>query len=153
MMHIFHRLANDIWTRTKSWIMSSFKDHSPNEFFLNSICFHVFHNVWFKISTIFMMLETFSWADLFSRLLCWSMYWLIMWFLCDFEYIAKNRHRVYIAAVTGIYVGSQGKVREFFSANPVAALFDGTEAYHKCFCEKFRFIWRIYSFSKKPCYG
>ena len=35
LMHIFHRLANDIWTtsRTKSWIRFSFKYHLPNYFF------------------------------------------------------------------------------------------------------------------------
>ena len=43
-----------------------------------------------------------------------------MWFLCGFEYIAKNHHRAYIATMTGICVGSQGNVREFFSTNPVA---------------------------------
>ena len=32
-MHIFHCLANDIWTRTKSSIMSSFNYHSPKYFF------------------------------------------------------------------------------------------------------------------------
>ena len=94
--------------------------------FLNFICFHVLHNVWHKISTIFMMLKAFSCADLFSRPLCWSIYWWIMWFLCGFENIAKNHHRVYITTVTGICVGSQGNVRNksgiFFSANPVATL-------------------------------
>ena len=64
-------------------------------FFLNFICFHVLHNVRHKIATIFMMLKTFSCADLFSRLLCWSIYWWMMWFLCGFEYIAKNHHRIY----------------------------------------------------------
>ena len=32
-MHIFHCLANDICTRTNFSIMSSFKYHSPNDFF------------------------------------------------------------------------------------------------------------------------
>ena len=40
--------------------------------------------------------------------------------------LQKNHHRVYIAIMTGICVGSQGNVREksgnFFSANPVATL-------------------------------
>ena len=152
--------------------MSSFKYHSPDDFFLNFICFHVLHNrasvscrrpthpsaryrsasagilpliiffdwpftflrlvqplemslqplakilvealhnVRHKIWTVFMMLKTFSCADLFSRPLFWSIYWWIMWFLCGFEYIAKNHHWVYIATVTGICVGNQGNVRE-----------------------------------------
>ena len=58
-------------------------------FFMNFICFHVLHNIRHKISTIFMMLKMFSCADLFSRLLCWSIYWWIMWFPCGFEYITK----------------------------------------------------------------
>ena len=81
-------------------------------FFLNFICFHVLHNVRHKVSTIFMMLKTFSCADLFSRPLCWSIYWRIMWLLCGLECIAKNHHGVCIATVTGICVGSQGNVRE-----------------------------------------
>ena len=88
-MHIFHRLANDIWIRTKSWIRFSIKYHLPNDFFLNFICFHVLHNLRRKIWTIFMLLKMFSCADLFSRPLCWSIYWGIMWFLCGFDYIAK----------------------------------------------------------------
>ena len=44
-MHIFHGLVNDIWTRTKSWIMSSSKYHSLKDFFLNLICFHDLHEV------------------------------------------------------------------------------------------------------------
>ena len=73
-------------------------------FFLNFICFHVLHNVWHKISTIFMMLKTFYCADLFSRPLpvCWSIYWRIMLFLCSFENIAKNHHMVYIATAPWI---------------------------------------------------
>ena len=35
------KLVNDIWTRTKFWIMSWLKYHSPNDFFLNFIYFHV----------------------------------------------------------------------------------------------------------------
>ena len=88
-MHIFHRLANDIWTRTKSSIRFSFKYHLPNDCFLNFICFHVLHDVQHKIPTIFMMLKMFSCADLFLRPLCWSIYWWIMWFLCSFQCIAK----------------------------------------------------------------
>ena len=42
-----------------------------------------------------------------------------------FEYIEKNHHRVYIATMTGICVGSQGKVRDFFTANPVVTLLRG----------------------------
>ena len=72
--HIFHHLANDIWTRTKSWIRFSLKNHLPNDFFQNFISFHVLHNVRHKISTIFKMLKMFSCADLFSRPLCWSIY-------------------------------------------------------------------------------
>ena len=121
-MHIFHRLANDIWTRTKSWIMSSFKYHSSNYYCSILYLFSCLHNVRHKISTICMMLKTFSCADLFSRPLCWSIYW---WIKCDFYVvlnILQNHHGVYITTVTGICVGSQGKVREFFSANPVATL-------------------------------
>ena len=88
-MYIFHCLLNDIWTRTKSQIMFSFACHSPNDFFLNFICFHVLHNIRHKMSTIIVMLKTFSCADLFSRPLCWSIYWWIMWFLCGLGYIAK----------------------------------------------------------------
>ena len=69
--------------------MSSFTYHSLNDFFLNFICFHVLHWIRHKMSTIFVMLKMFSCADLFSRLLCWSIYWWIMWFLCGFGYIAK----------------------------------------------------------------
>ena len=76
--------------------------------------FSCLYNVRHKISTYLMMLKTFSYADLFSRPLCWSIYWWMMWFLCGFGYIAKKHHRVYITTVTGISVGSQGKVREFF---------------------------------------
>ena len=67
-MHDFHRLMNDIWTRTKSWIMSSFKYHPPNEFF-SKLCFHVLHNVQHKIhvSTILIILKMFSCADLSSN--------------------------------------------------------------------------------------
>ena len=67
-MHDFHRLMNDIWTRTKSWIMSSFKYHPPNEFF-SKLCFHVLHNVRHKIhvSTILIILKMFSCADLSSN--------------------------------------------------------------------------------------
>ena len=72
--HIFHHLANYIWTRTKSWIRFSLKNHLPNDFFQNFISFHVLHNVRHKISTIFKMLKMFSCADLFSRPLCWSIY-------------------------------------------------------------------------------
>ena len=82
-------------------------------------CFHVLHNVRHKIWTIFMMLKTFSFADLFPRQQCWSIYWWISWFLSGFEYIAKNHHRLYITTMTEICVGSQGNVREksgiFFS--------------------------------------
>ena len=116
-MHIFHHLVNDIWTRIKSWIIFLFNNHSPKDFFLNFICFHVLHNIWHKISTIFM--KTFSCADLPARPLCWIIYWWIMCFLCGFLYIAKNHHRVYIATMTGICVDSQGKVRDFFYGNPV----------------------------------
>ena len=42
-----------------------------------------------------------------------------MWFLCDFEYIEKYYHQVYMATITGICVGSQEIVR-VFSANPMA---------------------------------
>ena len=99
--------------------MSSFKYHSLNNFFLNFICFHGLHYV--KISIIFMMLKTLSCADLFSRPLCWSIYWWIMWFLCGFEYIAKNHHRVYCNSDWNLCWHSrkcQGKVREFFPGNP-----------------------------------
>ena len=93
-------------------------------FYLNLISFHVLRNVRCKILTIFMMLKTFSCADLFSRPLCWSIYWWIMWFVCGFEYITKNHHR--IATVTGICVGSQGNDKEksgnFFFASPVTNL-------------------------------
>ena len=107
--------------------MSSFKCHSPNDFFfLNFICFHVLHNVGHKISIIFMMLKTFSCADLFSRPLCWNMYWWIMWFLCGFEYIAKITtgyiSRRWLEFVLAVREMSGRKVREFFSANPVATL-------------------------------
>ena len=61
-------------------------------------------------------------ADPFSRPQFWNIYWWIMWFLCGFEYIAKDHHRVYITTVTGIYVGNQGFVREksgnFFLPTP-----------------------------------
>ena len=117
-----HRLANEFWTRAKSWIMSSFKYHTPNDFFLSFICFHVLHAVRHRIYTIFMLLKTVSCAGLISGPLCWSIYWWIMWFRCGFEFIAKNHHRVYIATVTGICVGNQGNVREksgiFFLPNP-----------------------------------
>ena len=43
------------------------------------------------------MLKTLCCADLSSRPLCWSFYWRMIWFLCGFEYIAKNPHRVCIA--------------------------------------------------------
>ena len=68
----------------------------------------------------------FSCAELFSRLLCWGIYWCIMWFSCGFEYIAKNHHRVYIyiVTVTGICVGSHGKVKGLFFCQPVATLVD-----------------------------
>ena len=42
LMHNFHRLVNDIWTRTKSWTMSSFKYHSPNDFFSKLYLFSCF---------------------------------------------------------------------------------------------------------------
>ena len=84
------------------------------------------HNVRCKILTIFMIFKMFSGADLFSRPLCWSNYWWIIFFLFGFEYIEKYLHMVYIATVTGICVGSQGNVRKksgnFFSAKPVATL-------------------------------
>ena len=40
----------------------------------------------------------------------------------NLRYVANNHHRVCIVTVTGICVGSQGKVREFFFAKPVATL-------------------------------
>ena len=99
-------------TRTEFQIMSSFKYHSPNHFFLNFIYHDVLHDVQHKILTILIPLKTFSCVDLFSRPLCWSIYWWIMWLLCVFEYIAKNHNRVYITTVTGIHICSQGNVRE-----------------------------------------
>ena len=63
---------------------------------------------------------------LFSRPLFWSIYWWMIWFIFGFEYIAKNQHMINIVTVTGICVGSQGKVREIFfcqtHGNPSAVL-------------------------------
>ena len=122
LMHIFHHLANDIWTKTKSWIRFTFKYHLPNDVFQNFISFHVLHNGRHKISTIFKMLKMFSCADLFSRPLHWSIYWWMMWFFLWFWIYSKNHHRVHIATVTGICVWSQGNVREksgnFFLPTP-----------------------------------
>ena len=65
-------------------------------------CFHVLHNVRHKISTIFMMLKRYFRANLFLRLLCWSIYWWIMSFTCGFEYIVQKSppgiYRVYFAS-------------------------------------------------------
>ena len=61
-------------------------------FFVNFISFHVLHDVWHNILAIFMILKAFSCADLFSRPLCWMIWWWML-FLCGFEYIAKDHHR------------------------------------------------------------
>ena len=91
-------------------------------FFQAFFCFHVLHNARHKILTIFMMLKMFSCADLFSRPLCWSIYWWIMSFFLWFWIYWKNHHRVYITTVTGISVSNQGNVREksgnFFLPTP-----------------------------------
>ena len=101
--------------------MSPFKYHSPNDFVVNFICFHVLHNVQHKMSTIFMMLKTFSCADLFS----------ISLLLCGIEYIAKNHCRVYIAIVTGICSGSQGNFFCQTRGNPVLGMGSANE--RRCF--------------------
>ena len=108
-------------------ICLSVTPHLPNVFFFFfKLCFHVLHNVRHKVSTIFMMLKMFSCTDLFSRPLCWSIYWWMMWFLCGFEYIAK---------ITTGYISQQwlefvfavremsGKSQGIYSANPVATLY------------------------------
>ena len=62
---IFHCLVNDISTRTESWIMSSFKYHSPTYFFPK---LHLF--TCFALSSV-QDIDNFSWcsrhsyADLF----------------------------------------------------------------------------------------
>ena len=60
------------------------------------------------------MLKTFSCADLFSRPLCWSIYWWIMCLLYGLEYIAKNHHIIYrdsdwnLCWQSGKFMKSQG---------------------------------------------
>ena len=83
LMYIFHH-SQMIFKLGQNLKLGPHSNNLPNDFFLNIICFHVLHNVQREMSTIFMMLKTFSWADLFSRPLCWSFFWWIMWFLCDF---------------------------------------------------------------------
>ena len=105
--------------------MSSFKYHSSNNFCSKFYLFSCLHNVRHEISTIFMMLKTFSCADLLSRPLCWSIYWWIMWFLCGFEYIAKITtgyiSRQWLEFVLAVREMS-GKSQGFFFYQPVATL-------------------------------
>ena len=65
-MHICHHLANNIWTGTKSPFISSFKYHSPNDFFLNFIRFHVRHNILLK--------DIDNFHDFENILLCWPIF-------------------------------------------------------------------------------
>ena len=65
-----------------------------------------------------MMLKAVSCVDLFSRPLCWSIYWRKMWFLCGFEYIAKKSPRgIYRDSDWNLYWQS-GKVMDFFLPTP-----------------------------------
>ena len=89
-------------------------------FFLIFICFHVLHNVRHKMSTIFMMLKTFFCTSLFSRPLCWRIYWWIMWFLCGFKYITKNHLSDW--NLCWQLRKNQGNVREYFYGNPVVTV-------------------------------
>ena len=63
-MHIFHQLVKYICTRS---IYPHLIIIRQKIFFLNLICFHILHNVWYKMSTVFMMLKTLSCADLFRE--------------------------------------------------------------------------------------
>ena len=71
-----------------------------------------------------MILKTLSCADLFSRPLCLSIDWWIMYLLYGFEYIAKNHHIIYresdwnLCWQSGKFMESQG----IFSPNHVATL-------------------------------
>ena len=72
-----------------------------------------------------MILKAFSCADLFSRPLCWSIFWWIMWFLCGLNILQKKYQYIYRYSDWNMCWQSgkcQGKVREFFSVNPVATL-------------------------------
>ena len=58
-------------------------------------------------------------ADLFSRPLCWSIYWWIMWYLCGFDYILQKFTTGYISWQWLEFVLA---VREMSGKSPVATL-------------------------------
>ena len=121
-MLIFHCFVNDIWTRTKSWITSSFKCHSA-KIFSEPYLFSCF--------VLCSAQDIDNFHDDKNVLLCWPIFRTTMlkhllMHNCDFYVVlnmfAKNHHSVYIITVTGICVGSQGNVREksgnFFLPTP-----------------------------------
>ena len=80
-------------------------------FFLNFIYFYILHNVWYKISTIFVMLKMFSCADEFSSHHVEASVDAKLDFYVVLNILQKIT-MVCIATVTGICAGSQGNVRE-----------------------------------------
>ena len=107
-------------TRPQWVIMSSFKYHSPNDFFLNFNCFHVLHNVRHKILTIFMMLKSEN------VILCWHIFKTTMlkhllmnnviclWFRIYCKQSPPDISRQWLEFVL--------EVSDFFPTNPVATL-------------------------------
>ena len=84
---------NLIWVRLLDRAQLSIPSDLPC--FLNFIWVDVLHNVRHKILTIFMMLKMFSCADLFSRPLCWRIYWLIMWFFVVLKISQKSPQGIF----------------------------------------------------------